>query len=189
MMDLVKQKLFPPEAKGPWGAMAEFDSPADLMHAVESLREQGYSRIEAFTPFPVHGLDEAIGHPGSKVPWIVLGGAFTGGSLGLALQAWTSAVDYPIKIAGKPFLSLPAFVPVTFELAILLSAFAAVFGMLALNGLPRLFHPTFTHTRFERVTDDKFFLAIQGDDPRFQPERATGALAGVGGKHVEVLER
>jgi Alternative complex III, ActD subunit len=172
----------------PYGVMAEFATPRDILHAAGTLRAQGYSKVEAFTPFPVHGLDVALGHPGSKVPWIVLGGAAFGASFGLWLQWWTSAVNYPIRIDGKPFFSLPAFVPITFELGVLCSAFAALFGMLILNGLPRPFHPVFTHTRFHRATDDRFFLAIEADDPRFDVQRAERDLAGAGGTNVEVLE-
>jgi len=168
--------------------MAEFDRPADLMHAADEIREEGYTRMDAYTPFPVHGLDVAMRVPGSKVPWIVLGGAILGATGGLGLQWWTSAIEYPIKIAGKPYLSLPAFVPVTFELAVLLSAFAAVFGMLALNGLPRLYHPVFKHSQFKRASDDRFFLAIEARDPKFNVEDVQRILARVGGANVEVLE-
>lgn len=171
-----------------YGVMAEYANSRDLLHAAQSVRDRGFTRIEAYSPIPVHGIDQALGHPGSKVPWIVLMGAFAGGTGGLALQWWTSAIDYPIRIAGKPFLSLPAFVPVTFELAVLLSAFAAVFGMLALNGLPRPFHPVFTHSRFSGVTTDRFFLAIEKRDPLFDLEGAKKALAETGGSHIEVVE-
>jgi hypothetical protein len=170
------------------GVMAEYATPRDVLRAVETVRELGFTRIEAYTPFPIHGIDEAIGHPGSKIPWIVLGGAIAGGTGGLALQWWTSAIDYPIRIAGKPFLSLPAFVPVTFELGVLLSAFAALLGMLALNGLPRPYHPVMRHSTFRRATDDRFFLAIEARDPLFDLEGARRALAAAGGDHVEVLE-
>jgi len=119
-----------------FGVMAEFATPRDLLHAAEKVRAEGYVKLDAYSPFPVHGLDRVLGVPGSKVPWIVLAGAIAGGIGGLLLQWWTSAVDYPIKIAGKPFFSIPAFVPVTFELTILLSAFAAVFGMLFEVSLP-----------------------------------------------------
>jgi hypothetical protein len=171
-----------------YGVMAQFETPGDILHAAEKIRDMGYTRCDAFTPFPVHGLDDALRIPGSKVPWIVLAGAFAGGSGAILMQWWMSAVDYPIKIAGKPFFSIPAFVPVTFELSILLSAFAAVLGMLVLNGLPRLYHPVFKHSTFHRATDDKFFLAIESRDPKFRPETARQALIEVGGSNVEVVE-
>ena len=178
----------PAAAPGIFGVMAEFATPGDLLHAAEKIREEGYVKVDAYSPFPVHGLDRVLGVPGSRVPWIVLVGAVAGGSGGLLLQWWTSAVDYPIKIAGKPFFSLPAFVPVTFELTILLSAFAAVFGMLFLNRLPLPYHPVFKHSTFRRASDDRFFLAIEAEDPRFEVDRARRSLEAVGGAHVEVLE-
>jgi len=178
----------PAAAPAVYGVMAEFETPGDLLHAVEQVREEGYTSLDAFTPFPVHGLDVAMGLPGSKVPWIVLLGAIFGGVGGLALQWWTSAVNYPIRIGGKPFLSLPAFVPVTFELAVLFSAFAAVFGMLALNRLPQPYHPVFKHPEFKRATNDRFFLAIEARDPRFDAGEVRGVLTKAGGRNVEVLE-
>jgi len=171
-----------------FGVMAEFATPRDLLHAAEKVRAEGYVNVDAYSPFPVHGLDRALGVPGSKVPWIVLAGAITGGIGGLLLQWWTSAVDYPIKIAGKPFFSIPAFVPVTFELTILLSAFAAVFGMLFLNRLPQPYHPVFKHSTFKRASDDRFFLAIEATDPAFDADTARRVLEAAGGAHVEVLE-
>ena len=171
-----------------YGVLAEFTTPGGLMHAAERVREAGYEHVDAFSPFPIHGLDKVLRVPGSKVPWIVLGGAVTGGLGGLALQWWTSAIDYPIKIAGKPYLSLPAFVPVTFELTILLCAFAAVFGMFALNRLPQPYHPVFKHPSFSRATDDRFFLAIEASDPRFDAETARKTLVDAGGINAEVLE-
>jgi hypothetical protein len=168
--------------------MGEFSTPRELLHAASRLRAQGYRKIEAFSPFPIHGLDVAIGKTGSMVPWIVLVGGVVGASCGLLLQWWTSAVSYPIRIAGKPYSSWPAFVPVTFELGVLFSAFAAILGMLALNKLPQPYHPTFSHSRFKKVTDDSFFLAIESGDPQFDIERAQRDLAGAGGSHIEVLE-
>lgn len=180
-----KPKTAVPET---YGVMAEFATPGELLDAAGRLRAQGYKKIEAYSPFPVHGLDVALGQPGSKVPWIVLGGAITGAAAGFLLQWWTSAVEYPIKIAGKPYFSWPAFVPVTFELGVLFSAFAALLGMLALNRLPQPYHPVFGHSRFKKVTDDGFFLSIEAGDPQFNVERARRDLAGAGGSHIEVLE-
>jgi hypothetical protein len=168
--------------------MAQFETPADIYRAAEGLREEGWSRVEAFTPFPIHGLDHVLGAPGTKIPWVVLGAATTGAASGLLLQWWTSAVDYPIKIAGKPYFSIPAFIPVTFELTVLFSAIGALLGMLALNRLPQLYHPVFKHSTFHRATDDRFFLAIEARDPRFDIETAQRSLAAHGGSHIEVLE-
>ena len=183
--DAGKTKAAPPAT---YGVMAEFATPGELLHAAGRLRAHGYKKLEAYSPFPVHGLDVALGQPGSKVPWIVLGGGLTGAACGFLLQWWTSAVDYPIRIAGKPYFSWPAFVPVTFELGVLFSAFAAILGMLALNRLPQPYHPAFGHSRFRKVTDDGFFLAIEADDPQFSVDRALRDLAGAGGSHIEVLE-
>jgi hypothetical protein len=188
LRDRVRRWLRGEDAAGPYGVLAEFATPAELLHAAGRLRANGYTRIEAYSPFPIHGLDTALGHPGSKVPWIVLGGAVVGGLSGLALQWWTSAVDYPIRIAGKPYFSVPAFVPVIFELTVLFSAFAALLGMLFLNGLPRPHHPVFLHPRFARATDDRFFLAIEAGDPLFDLERARRDLAASGGDAVEVVK-
>ncbi len=177
-----------PSTPGLYGVMGEFETTQDLLHAAERVRANGYTRVDAYSPFPVHGLDRVLGTPGSKVPWIVLGGAILGCSGGLWLQWWTAAVNYPIKIAGKPYFSLPAFIPVTFEATILLSAFAAVFGMLGLNKLPQYYHPVFRHSTFNRVTDDRFFLAIESDDPQFDADKARQVLIAAGGKNVEVVE-
>lgn len=171
-----------------FGVMAEYATPGDLMRAAVGLKEKGWTSMEAYSPFPVHGIDVALGHAGSKVPWIVLGGAFAGAGGGLLLQWWTSAVSYPLWIAGKPLFSIPAFVPITFELGVLFSAFAALFGMLGLNKLPKPYDPVFKHSRFDRVTDDRFFLSIEAKDPLFDLAGAQKALADLGGTHVEVLE-
>jgi hypothetical protein len=171
-----------------FGVMAEYATPRDLMHATVELREKGWTRMEAYSPFPVHGIDVALGHGGSKIPWIILICGLSGAGGGLLLQWWTSAVAYPIWIAGKPLFSLPAFVPITFELGVLLAAFSALLGMLALNKLPKPYDPVFKHSRFSRVTDDRFFLAIEAKDPLFDVAGAEKALADAGGTYVEVLE-
>jgi len=174
-----------PAPEKPYGILAEFESPAKLLHAAQTIRKLGYSRTDAFSPFPVHGMDRALGIPVSNVPLIILGGALTGGVGALLLQWWTSAVNYPIKIAGKPYFSLPAFVPVTFELTVLFSAFAAVFGMLFLNKLPCLYHPVFKHSRFRGVTDDKFFLIVEATDPLYDAVKTREDMSEAGGMHIE----
>lgn len=170
-----------------WGLLAEFDNPQQLFTACESVRDEGYRHWDAHTPFPVHGLDGAMGMSASKVPWIVLGMALMGTTIGLTLQWWTSAVDYPIMIAGKPFESWPAWVPVTFELTILLGAFGAVFGMLGLNKLPTFNHPLFNSQRFERATDDKFFIAIESRDPNYDAKKTKKLLQKLGATNVEEI--
>lgn len=171
-----------------WGIVAEFATPADLYTACEKVRDAGFKRWDAYTPFPVHGLDKAMGLKPSVLPFIVLAFGLTGGALAFWMQTWMSAIDYPLVISGKPYLAWQAFVPITFEISILFSAFAAVFGMLALNKLPMLFHPLFRVRRFERVTDDRFFIAIEGDDPKFDFEGTQAFLKEIGATHVEPVE-
>jgi len=130
------------------GLLAEFPTPEALVSAAEQVREEGYRRIDAFTPFPVHGLDEALAIRPTILPWVVLGAGLTGVVAALAGQWWTNTIDYPFVVSGKPLFSLPANIPVTFEVIILFSAFTAFFGMLALNGLPRLAQPIFRSERF-----------------------------------------
>ncbi len=166
-----------------WGLLAEYPDPHALVHAAEAVREAGYTRWDAHAPFVVHGLDEAMGIRPSRLPFVVFAGGLAGAVGGLALQWWTNAVDYPFLISGKPIFSLPANVPVAFEMTILLAAISALLGMLAANGLPRLFHPLFRVERFRRATDDRFFISVEAADPRFGPEatrrllEATGAVA------------
>ncbi len=146
------------------GVLAEYRSPHELVNAAKSLREDGFTDMEAFSPFPVHGIDEALGIKGSRLPWMVLTSGVFGGVVALWFQWWTNTIDYPYIISGKPFFSLPANIPVTFEFTILMSAFAAFFGMLLLNGLPRLANPLLANERFRKVTDDGFFLLIKPAD-------------------------
>ena len=171
-----------------YGLLAEFKTPAEIYEAAAQVKEKGYRHFDCHTPFPVHGMEKAMGLGDSHVGWIVLFSGMTGGALGLLLQWWTSAVDYPLIIGGKPFFSYQAFVPVTFELTILLSAFGAVFGMLALNRLPRLYHPVFKVPEFRRASDDRFFISIEARDPRFDLEETRQFLEGLGAEQVTELE-
>ncbi len=165
-----------------WGLLAEFENPATLLHAAERARDAGYKNFETWTPFPIHGMDRAMGLKGSKVGWIVLGGGLTGLAGALLLQWWTSAVAYPMVIGGKPYFAWEWATPVTFELSILLSAFGAVFGMFALNRLPRPYHPLDRIPRFRKVTDDAFFLTIEATDPKFAQAREF--LEQAGGRNI-----
>lgn len=171
-----------------WGALGQFKSPADLYHACEKVRDAGFTRWDAHTPFPVHGLDKAMGLPQSRLPWIVLGAGLTGASLAFWMQTWMSAIDYPLIISGKPYWSWQAFIPVTFEVGILFAAFGAVFGMLALNKLPMLWHPLFRSRPFDRVTDDAFFISIESTDPKFDARQTLELLQELGATHVELVE-
>ncbi|RYF12496.1 MAG: DUF3341 domain-containing protein, partial [Oxalobacteraceae bacterium] len=146
----------PPDQTPLHGVLAEFSQVDPLMRACKQVRDAGFTRWDAHTPFPVHGLDGAMGVRPTKLPWFILLSGLTGLSCAMALQYWTMAVDYPFRISGKPLFSLPAFVPVCFELTVLFSAFAAIFGCLGLSRLPNLFNPLFRSARFRRVTNDKF---------------------------------
>ena len=150
-----------------YGLMAEFDNPSDLLDAARRAHEEGYRRMDAYSPFPVHGLAEAIGFKRTLVPLLVFLGGAVGGIGGYALQYWISVIDYPINVGGRPLHSWPAFIPVTFELTVLVAALAAVLGMLALNGLPRPHHPVFNVPAFELATRNRFFLCIEAADPSF----------------------
>jgi Alternative complex III, ActD subunit len=155
---------------GIWGLMAEFDSPADLVRACRGAREAGYRRMDAYTPFPIEAVFDALGLHRNAMPLIVLCGGILGCLGGLGLQYWVSVVAYPINVGGKPFFSLPAFIPITFECTILLAALFCVLGMLALNGLPMPYHPVFNVPRFALSSRDRFFLCIEADDPLFDRE-------------------
>jgi hypothetical protein len=171
-----------------WGVLAEFANPAELLHAAQRLHDEGYRKFETWSPFPIHGMDDAMGLSGSRVPWITLIGGLTGLSIGLLLQWWTGAVDYPLVIGGKPYFAWEYSLPVTFELSILLASFGTVFGMFALNLLPRPYHPLDKIPAFRRVTDDKFFLSIEVTDRNFDLEKTQSLLTELGGTGVTVVE-
>lgn len=168
-----------------WGLLAEFENPQTIYTACEQVRDEGYTNWDSCTPFPVHGLDKAMGLKASKLPWIVLVSALIGALSGYLLQWWTTAVDYPIMIAGKPYTSWPAWIPVTFELTILLGCFGAVFGMFALNKLPKWYHPLFHSERFIAATNDKFFIAIEATDPLYDARKTKKLLKQIGAIHIE----
>ena len=171
-----------------FGLLAEFPTPAALYHACEGIRDAGFTRWDAHAPFPVHGLDRAMGLRPTRLPWISLALALAGGAAGMGLQGWVSAIAYPLNVSGKPFFSWPAFVPITFELAVLGGAVGAVFGMFALNQLPTLWHPLFHSQRFERASDDGFFISIESWDPKFDPTATADLLRRLGASHVEIIE-
>jgi len=175
-------------APATYGLLAEYRDVDSLVRAARQVRDEGYRRWDTFSPFPVHGMIEAMGLKDSRLPWIVLAGGLAGCFGGLLLQWWTNAIDYPFLISGKPFFSLPANIPVAFETTILLAALAAVGGMFFLNDLPRFYHPTFRSERFRRVTDDGFFLCIEAADPLFRLEETEAFLRSLGATGVERLE-
>jgi len=171
-----------------FGLLAEYETAADLYHACERVRDAGYGAWDAYTPFPVHGLEKAMGLRASLVPWIVCVMGFSGAGLGFLLQYWAAAIAYPLIISAKPLNSYPAFVPVTFELGILLGSFGAVFGMLGLNKLPALYHSLFNSSRFPKFSDDKFFISIESRDPKYDAERTRKLLESTGATVVEEVE-
>jgi hypothetical protein len=158
------------DPSGPYGLLAEFKRPEDLFVATERSYERGYRMMEAYTPFPVEGLAEALGFRHNRIALIVLIGGLAGGLLGFFMQWFSAVVHYPIDVGGRPLNSWPAFIPITFELAVLCGALAAVFGMLGLNGLPRPYHPVFNVERFALASRNRFFLCIQARDPLFDQE-------------------
>jgi hypothetical protein len=163
-----------------YGLMAEFKSPTALVHAARTAREAGYKKMDAYSPFPIEELSDALGHHHDRLPLLVLIGGIVGGSAGFFLQYFASVIDYPLNIGGRPLLSWPSFIPVTFEMTILGAGFVAVLGMLALNGLPTPYHPVFNVERFVNATRSRFFLCIESADPLFDKEET--------GRFLESLE-
>ena len=177
------------ERKPPvYGMMAEFDNPEFLLAAARRAYAEGYRRMDAYTPFPVEGLAEAIGFPHTRLPLLVLIGGIAGGVGGLLLQYYISVINYPLNVGGRPLDSWPAFIPVTFELTILVAALAAVLGMLALNGLPMPYHPVFNVERFRLATRNEFFLCIEVTDARFERDETKRFLEGLGARGVYDVE-
>ena len=158
-----------PMAKLPkiYGVMAEFDDPNALVAATYRAHYEGYRRMDAYSPFPIEELHEALGEHHSRLPLIVLAGGVFGAIGGYLLQYWSAAIAYPLNVAGKPLNAWPMFIPVTFECTILGAALAAVLGMLALNGLPQPYHPVFNVPRFALASRNRFFLCIEARDPKF----------------------
>jgi len=170
------------------GIIAEYETPEELLRAAKRAREAGYTRMDAYSPFPVHGLSEAIGLEDHKVPWTTFFAGVIGAIAGFALQYYISVVDYPLNVGGRPFLSWPAFIPVTFETTVLFAAFGAFIGMLAFNGLPQPYHPVFNAPRFERASQDRFFLCIEASDPMFDRANTRHFLEATGARMVSEVE-
>ena len=171
-----------------YGLMAEFDHPEQLVSAAERARKAGYKKMDAYSPMPVEGLAEALGSRKTLVPLIVLIGALCGGSGGYLLQYWLSAIYYPINIGGRPLHSWPSFIPITFELTVLVASLSAVIGMLALNGLPQPYHPVFNVARFALASRDRFFLAIESADPKFDINETRLFLEDLGSREVSDVD-
>ena len=178
----------PASAGGGYGLLAEFDSAQALLDAAHKVRAAGYTKTDAYSPFPIHGLAEALGFRERAVAPIVLAGGVTGALAGYGLQYWTQVIAYPLNIGGRPYHSWVSFIPPAFETTILFGAFAAVLGMLALNGLPQPYHPVFNAPRFHLATRDAFFLGIEATDPHFDPHRTRAFLAGLQPREVVDVE-
>ena len=183
-MDELKKEV---GVTGPYGLVGCFDTPAQIYHACETLRDEGYKAFEAHTPFPVHGLERAMGIPASKVPWLSLaGGAF--GLFGMIWLTWYCAVDYPWNISGKEAFSWQVYVPLYFEMMVLFSSFGTFFGMWGLNKLPTFFHPVMQHPMFHRATDDLFLVSIEAKDPRYDAEKTRALLEKLGAHDIAEVQ-
>jgi hypothetical protein len=169
--------------------MAEFETPDELVAAVRRTREAGYRRFDAFTPFPIEGLADEMGHHHNELPILVLIGGLVGCIAGFALQYWVSVIELPLNVGGKPLNSWPAFIPVTFECTILGAALTAVLGMLALNGLPTPYHPVFNVERFALASRNRFFLCIEARDKKFDLEPTRRFLETMNPHEVSEVER
>ena len=171
-----------------YGLLAEFDTATELVDAARMVRDAGYKKTDAFSPFPLHEIDEALGIRRSILPFLVLGGGVAGLLSGLGLTWFVHAYDYPIIVGGRPFFSLPAFIPPSYELTILFAAFVAVFGMILLNGLPQPYHPVFNVPRFALATREKFFLLIERRDDKFDYETTKSFMQGLNPQEVFDVE-
>jgi len=171
-----------------YGLIAEFDEPDDVVEAARQTHHAGYRKFDAFTPFPIHELFEAMEDHRTWVSPIVLTGGVTGASFGFLLQTWTTVFDYPINIGGRPLFSWPSFIPITFESMVLVAAFSAVIGMLLLNGLPKPYHPVFNVSGFERASQDRFFLCIETADPMFDRSKTSQFLQSLGAQRVSEVK-
>jgi hypothetical protein len=171
-----------------YGLMAEFDNPTAIVVAARRAYADGYRRMDAYTPFPVEGLAEELHLHRTRVPLIVLLGGLTGCLGGYLLQYWIMAIYWPVNVGGRPLNSWPMFIPVTFELTVLVAALSAVLGMLALNGLPHPYHPVFNVPRFALASQDRFFLCIEASDPRFDRAATRDFLEGLAPQEVRDVE-
>ena len=169
-----------------YGVMAEFKTAEQVLAATKKAWQAGYREMDAYSPYPVEGLAELLGQKRTRIPFVVLVGGLVGASVGFLMQYWSMAVDYRFNVGGRPHNSWPVFIPITFEVLILVASFAAFLGMLFLNGLPRPHHPIFNVPSFARASQDRFFLCIEATDPKFNREEITGFLAGTGGEVFEV---
>ena len=167
--------------------LAEFENPAQLLHAAKKLKNAGYKKFDCHSPFPIHGMDEAMGMRRSPLGWIVGSVAFFALISGFTLEWWTSTIDYPLVISGKPFFSYQAYGPVAFAIMVLSSAFTALLGMMVLNKLPMWYHQIFDSEKTAKITNDSFVVSIDTDDPNFDQTKTKSFLENIGGKNLEVI--
>jgi len=171
-----------------FGMTASFTDVPTVYHAAERIRDAGYSRWDVHAPMPVHGLDEAMGVRRTILPIFVACIGFTGVGLAILLQWWVTAVDYELVVQGKPYAAWEPWVPITFEIGVLFSAFACLVGMMALNGLPRFNHPLFRKEEFLKASDDTFIVCIEATDPKFDPDATREMLEGLGARTIDLVE-
>ena len=171
-----------------YGVMAEFENPTDLVAAARRVYSLGYRRINGYSPYPIEELSEAIGFTHTSLPLIVFIGGVIGGLSGFFMQYWIEVINYPLNVGGKPYNSWPAFIPITFEMTVLFAAFAAVLGMLVLNKLPQPYHPVFNAPNFALATRDRFFLAIEANDPKFNHAEVVELLKSLDALEVNDVE-
>jgi hypothetical protein len=171
-----------------YGLMAEFDSATALLHAAHKVRAAGFTKTDAFSAFPIHGLAEALGFREHIIPKVVLAAGITGALAGYGLQYWTQAIAFPMNIGGRPLFAWVSFIPPAFETTILFAAFSSAISMIVLNGLPQPYHPVFNVPRFDRASQDGFFLAIEAADPKFDLARTREFLTGLQAREVVVVD-
>ncbi|MBA4148526.1 MAG: DUF3341 domain-containing protein [Verrucomicrobia bacterium] len=176
------------QTQTPYALLAEFDTPADVMHAAEVIHGKGFTRWDVYTPFPIHGMDAAMGLGNSKVGWFAFVGGVAGYGLGMLMIWWMNAIDYPLIVGGKPMFSPFGAFPPAYELTILFGAFGAILGMMFLNRLPRWYSPLFKSARFAKVTHDKFFIVVESTDPKYSEAEIRRLLELAGSKHIELVE-
>jgi hypothetical protein len=171
-----------------FGMLAEYATPADLMHAAEKVRDAGFRRWDVFSPYPIHGMNQAMGLKNSKVGWFGFCGGVTGYTTGMIMIWWMNAHDYPILIGGKPMFSPHYAFPPSYELTILFTAIGSILGMMFLNRLPKLYNPLFKSERFKLVTHDRYFLVVETTDPKYSEAETRKLLESTGTKHIEIVE-
>ena len=177
-----------PDAGKPYGLVAEFTTAADTLRAAETVRDAGFTKWDVFTPFPVHGLDRAMGLKNSRVGWFAFLGGVAGYTTGMLMIWWMNASDYALIVGGKPMFSPHSAFPPSYELTILFGAFGAILGMLFLNRLPRLHHPLLKHKRFALATHDRFYVVIETADPKYSETETRKLLEAAGSKRIEMVE-